>query len=201
MPALFSEGVCRPEWLIVKGQVKQASQSVGPESRISPPEGGHRGLIPAMREGLDSDRELLVNGLVADAHGALAGTALAGAHDLDALEELLGRAVFLGQQGVGAMEVVAHLLGVTEQNHRNMGGDLLEADDQLFAVHLRHGEVRQDQIDGQFCEEADGLLAITCRYDAVAIGGQHKFKYGQILFIVVYAEDDFFRPHDVTNTP
>ncbi len=74
-----------------------------------------------------------------------------------------GEQVFLASKGIGAVDLAIHLLRVAKDHHGNVRGNLLEFEDQLVATHLRHGMVRQNQVDLVVGEESDGFLAVGGR--------------------------------------
>src|SRR6185437_11744956 len=96
---------------------------------------------------------------------ALAGTTFACAHDLHALQQFLWRAGFLGHQCIGSVNLTIHLLGVSENDHRNVRGDVLEFENELISAHLRHGVISKDKVDLVIGKERNGILPVG--------GGKH----------------------------
>jgi len=107
----------------------------------------------------------------------LLGAALAGYEDADALDHLGGRGGSLGQEDVGVDGAVE---GVdrTRDNHRGKAWvELLGAADEFVAVHLRHEEIAEQQVEraGEgLLHELEGLLCGGYGNDAVATGLQKK---------------------------
>ena len=74
--------------------------------------------------------------------------ALAGYEDADALDHLGGRAGALGQKDVGAAGAVEGVDGAGDDHRGQAGMKLLGATDEFVAVHLRHEEIAEQQVEG-----------------------------------------------------
>jgi hypothetical protein len=82
--------------------------------------------------------------------------------------------------------------------------ELFGAPNQFIAVHLRHQEITQDEIEcagKRSLEDFDRFLGGFYRDDAVATGLEKEGADGEDLFIVVYAEDRLLRAHAVSLLP
>jgi hypothetical protein len=82
--------------------------------------------------------------------------------------------------------------------------ELLGAAHQLVAVHLRHQEVAQDQVERagkRSLKVFQCFLSGVDRHDAVATGFEKEGADREHLFVVVYAEDRLLGAHAVSLLP
>lgn len=69
--------------------------------------------------------------------------------------------------------------------------------DELIAVHLRHDEITEQEIERAGCGLLDDLKGVgrgERRDDAVAAGFEEEGANGEYLFVVVYAENRLLGP-------
>ena len=79
--------------------------------------------------------------------------------------------------------------------------ELLSAADQFVAVHLRHQEIAQDQVERAGKRSLKDFQRFLCgvdRDDAVATGFEKESADGEHLFVVIYAEDRLLGAHAVS---
>jgi len=74
--------------------------------------------------------------------------ALAGHEDADALDHLCGRGGAFGEEDVGAKRAVKGVDGSGDDHGGKAGVKLLGAADEFVAVHLRHYEITEDEVEG-----------------------------------------------------
>jgi hypothetical protein len=82
--------------------------------------------------------------------------------------------------------------------------ELLGATDQVIAVHLRHGEIAEEEVDRSRERVGDGVecvLRIDECDDAVASGFEKESSDGQDLLIVVNAENGLLGAHSFSVLP
>ena len=82
--------------------------------------------------------------------------------------------------------------------------ELLGAANQFVAVHLRHQEVAQDQVERPGKRSLEDFQRFLCgidRDDAVATGFEKEGADGEHLFVVIYAEDRLLGAHAVSLLP
>jgi hypothetical protein len=126
----------------------------------------------------------------------LLGSALAGDEDANAFQHFAGGRRSLGKKGVGPIAVVEDLDAAADKDHGHFGGDFFHAANQFVAVHVRHDEVAEDEVDSTDAEPIHGFLSIAGGDDAIATAGfEEKFAHGEGLFVIVDAEDGFFWSH------
>lgn len=98
------------------------------------------------------------------------GTALTSDQDSDALDHLGWRAASLRKKDIGAAGAVKRGNRAGNDHSRQTWMKLLGAADQLIAVHLRHQEVAQQQIDragSGFFYNVEGLFGRQSWDDAI----------------------------------
>ncbi len=134
----------------------------------------------------------------------LFGASFARYEDADAFDHFGGRAGSLGEEDIGVEGAIEGVDGAGDDHRGQAGMELLGAADQLVAVHLRHQEIAQDQVDRagkRSLEDFERFLRVVGRDDAVATGFEKEGSDREHLFVVVYAEDRLLGPHAVSLLP
>ena len=101
----------------------------------------------------------------------LLGAPFASHEDADALDHLCSGAGTLGQEDVCAAGAVEGVDCSGDDHRRKAGMELLGAADQLVAVHLRHEEIAEKQIESageRLLDDLKRLLCAECGNDTVA---------------------------------
>ena len=103
------------------------------------------------------------------------------------------------------MESAVESIDGTRDDHGGKTGvDLLGAANQFVAVHLRHQEVAEDQVErtgkGSLEDLECILRSIDCN-DAVATGFEKEGADRENLLVVIYAKDRFLGAHAVSLLP
>jgi hypothetical protein len=127
-----------------------------------------------------------------------AWAAFAGDQDADAFEHFCRGAGAFGQKDVGASGAVVGGYGSGDKQGREGRVELFGAADQLVAVHLRHEEVAEEEVDGAGNGVGDGLDGVVGIIEgdyAIAAGFEKKGSDGENLLVVINAKNDFFRAH------
>ena len=134
-----------------------------------------------------------------------AGAALAGDEDADAFEQFDWRAGAFGEEGVGAAGAFEAGDGAGDDHGGEVGVELLGAADELVAVHAGHEEVAEQEIEGAgegIGDDLQGFFGAGNGVDFIAAAGfEEKGSDRENLFIVVDAEDGFFRAHGISVLP
>ena len=101
----------------------------------------------------------------------------------------------------GAIEGVD---GARDDHRGQARMELFSAADQFVAVHLRHQEIAQDQVEcagERSLKDFQRFLSGVGRNDAVATGFEKEGAYGEHLFVVVYTENRLLGAHAVSLLP
>jgi hypothetical protein len=136
-------------------------------------------------------------------HG-LFGAALAGDENADAFDHLGRRVGALGKKDVGVKRAIEGVNSAGDDHGGEAGVKLLGAANQFVAVHLRHQEITEDQIERAGERLLEGLncfLRGFGRDDAVTTGFEKEGADGENLFVVIYAENRLLRAHAVSLLP
>jgi hypothetical protein len=137
-------------------------------------------------------------------YGGLFGASLAGYEDADALDHFGGRTGALGQEDIGVQGAIEGVDGSGDDQCGQALMELFGAANQFVAVHLRHEEIAQDQIEcagKRTLEDFDRFLGGFYRDDTVATSFEKEGADGEHLFVVIYAEDRFLGAHAVSLLP
>ena len=81
---------------------------------------------------------------------------------------------------------------------------LFGAADEFVAVHLRHEEVAENEVEGARCgplKDLEGFPGGVSRDDAITASFEEKATDRENLLIVIYAENRFFGAHAVSLLP
>jgi hypothetical protein len=130
--------------------------------------------------------------------------ALAGDEDTDAFDHLSRRASALGKKDVGVNGPVEGVDRTGYDHGGETGVKLFRAADELVAVHLRHDEITEDEIDGARERSLDYLQCLmrgVGRNNTVTTGFQEEGADRECLFVVVNAEDRLLGAHAVSVLP
>jgi len=136
--------------------------------------------------------------------GSFFGAAFAGYEDPDALDHLGRRASAFGQEDVGVQGAIEGVDSAGDDHRGQALMDLFGATNQFIAVHLRHQEIAQDQVECARKRSLKYLQRFLCgidRDDAVATGFEKEGADREHLFVVVYAEDRLLGAHAVSLLP
>jgi hypothetical protein len=135
----------------------------------------------------------------------LARAAFAGHEDADAFEDFEGRASPFGEECVGAAGALEGVDGAGDDHGRKVGVELLGAADEFVAIHARHEEVTEQEVERSgegVGYDLEGFLGSGDGCDFVAATGfEEEGPDREGLFIVVNAEDGFFRAHGISVLP
>ena len=134
----------------------------------------------------------------------LLGAAFAGDEDADALEQFGRRACALGEEDVGAAGALECADGAGNDHCREAGVDFLGAADEFAAVHLRHDEVGEKEVDGAWVRVGDGFESVEWIDGgdyAVASSFEEEGSDGEDLFVVIDAEDSLLGTHGFSVLP
>ncbi len=85
------------------------------------------------------------------------------------------RAGALGQEGVSAIGPLEGFDASADEDRRHLRSQLLHAANKLVAIHARHDEIAQDQVDASFTEQLQRPLAVKRDQNTITAGFQHKF--------------------------
>jgi hypothetical protein len=86
-------------------------------------------------------------GVLGSLGNSLFGAALPGYEDADALDHFCGRGSTLGQEDVGVDSAVEGVDGARDNHRGKARVELLGAADEFVAVHLRHEEIAEQEIE------------------------------------------------------
>lgn len=93
----------------------------------------------------------------------------------------------------------------TGDDHRGQAGmELLGAADEFVAVHLRHDEIAEDEIERAgkiLIKDGERLLRAVGSDDAIATSFEEEGADGENLFVVIYAENRLLGAHAVSLLP
>jgi hypothetical protein len=131
----------------------------------------------------------------------LFGASFAGHEDADTLDHFGGRAGALGQEDVGVKGAIEGVDGAGDDHRRQALMELFGAANQFVAVHLRHQEIAQDQVEcagERSLQDFQRFLSGVDRDDAVTTGFEKEGADGEHLFVVIYAEDRLLGAHAVS---
>jgi hypothetical protein len=134
----------------------------------------------------------------------LFGAAFACYEDTNAFDHLGSGAGAFRQEDVSVEGTVEGVDSAGDNHCGKAGVQLFGAANQFVAVHLRHEEIAEDQVDGAgegAFENLQGFLCtIDCNY-AVATSVEQEGADRENLFIVVYAENRLLGAHAVSLLP
>lgn len=125
------------------------------------------------------------------------GATFARDENADALDHFGGRTGSLGKKHIGAAGAVGGAGGSRDDHRRQSGLKLLGAADKLIAIHLRHVEITEQEVEGAgngLLDDFKGLVGRERGDDAVSAGLKQEGSDGQRLFVIVYTKDRLLRP-------
>ena len=117
----------------------------------------------------------------------------------------LGAVKGLGEEllGPGLDPLDAILLGGVSGNHHHRDGAqrliLLDLAADLVAVHPRHHDIEQHQIDSLVAQPAQGRIPVLHQHDPVTAGRQHRLQQCQVERLVVHTENYWLLIHAVSS--
>ena len=128
----------------------------------------------------------------------------AGYKDSNPFDHLGRRRGALRQENIRVKGAIEGVDGAGNDHCRQTRMDLFGAAHQFVAVHLRHQEIAQDEIEragNRPLKDFQCFLCRICCNDTVATGFEKEGADGEDLFIVIYAEDRLLRAHAVSLLP
>lgn len=134
----------------------------------------------------------------------LLGTAFAGDEDANTLDHLCGGTGALWQKDIGGAGTIEGDDGSGDDHRGEAGVEQLGAADKLVAIHLRHDEIAEQEVQraGEHAlDDLECFLSIRHGDDAIATCFEQKGTYGENLFVVVDAKDRLLRAHGVSLLP
>ncbi len=153
---------------------------------------------------LSGGGDLAVEGWVGCGEDDFSGAALAGDEDANAFKHLGRRAGAFGKEDVGTAGTVVCGDGSGDDHCGQGWVKLLGAADKFVAVHLRHEQIAEEQIDGAGQGVGDGLDGVLGSGEsdyAVTTGFEEEGSDGEDLFIVIDTEDDLLGTHGYSVLP
>ena len=127
----------------------------------------------------------------------LARASFARDENTNAFDHLSGRARSLRQKGVGGAGAIECGDRAGDDHGGQAGLKVLCATNKLIAIHLRHDEITEQEVNRAESRLFDDLERVGRRErrdDAIAAGFKKEGAYGEHLFVVVYAKDRFLGP-------
>jgi hypothetical protein len=134
----------------------------------------------------------------------LFGTALAGDKNADALDHFGRRTGALGQEDICVKSAIEGVDGAGDDHRGQTRMKLFGASNQFVAIHLRHQEIAEDQVEGagkRSLKNLQRLLRVFYCGDAVTSGFEKKGADRKDLFVVIYAENRLLGAHAVSLLP
>jgi len=131
-------------------------------------------------------------------------TTLARYEDSDTFDHLRGGRSAFGEEDIGVNGSIESIDGAGDDHRRQARMELFGAADEFVAVHLRHDEVAEDEIEraGEILiEKGQRLLRAVSSDDAIATSFEEEGADGENLFVVIYAEDGLLGAHAVSLLP
>jgi hypothetical protein len=127
----------------------------------------------------------------------LARAALASYEDADAFDHLCWRAGSFREEDVSRTSTIEGGDGAGDNHGRKRRLKMFGAAHELIAVHLRHEEIAEQEIERTGRGLFDDLERVTGGgggNDAVAAGFEEEGSNREYLFVAVYAENRFLGP-------
>jgi hypothetical protein len=134
----------------------------------------------------------------------LLGAAFASYENANALDHLSGRGGSFGEEDIGVEGAIEGIDSAGDDHRGQARMELFSAANQFVAVHLRHEEIAEDEVEAAGKRAFQGLERLLCGLhcdDSVSTGFEKKGADGEYLFVVIYAEDRLLGAHVVSLLP